>query len=1008
MTQSEYFTSQFYTWEYRGRGYFLSDMPVQLEPPFIPFFRHGYQPEYIDDGKRHTVVSWVIEKLKGKKTILSNHDIEPLDYELSEVFEQIEEYAIAAIQVRLSKERKITPEKMKALLLMLSYMESPVSFEVFANATEIIIQFVCNDSDREHISTNINAYFPECILIENNTFLENIVKPGIETSVVDFGLKEEFVRPLLTAKNFTIDSLTPLFGILDNFKEDEQGGIQIIFQSTVNNWRESIFHSVTLSDGKSFFEDEPDAPKLALEKIQSPLFAVTIRAFGQATTGEQAKEIVQRISNAVMNATRGSWNELVPLLTDSYDIQERINDVYLRQSHRLGMLLNADELVNILHFPSENIHSAKLIGGHRKTKEVPALAKRKTFELGSNSHNGLTEAVCEDIDARVKHMHIIGATGTGKSTLIANLVLQDIEKGIGIALFDPHGDLIDDVMARIPKDRLTDTVLIDPSDTEFPIGLNILEAHNDLEKEILSSDLVASFRKLSTSWGDQMNAVFGNAIIAMIESGQHSTLHDLRRFLVEKEYRMKFLQSVQDPSILYYWAKEYPLLKTNSIGPILTRMDTFLRPKTIRNMVIQTTGLDFQNLLAENKIILVKLSQGLIGTENSYLLGSLILSKIHQAALARQQSSSRNPFFIYLDEFQNFITPSIKEMLSGVRKYNVGLVLSHQDLQQLQREDGELLNSVLGNTYTRVVFRVGETDAKKLQDGFSSFDFTDLQNLGRGEAVIRIEQPKYDCSLDTKPLSDVSDEEQQLSISAIISHSRKTYAKEKTAIEKILFDTLKTDIPVEDKPVPEKQIIQKEEHPITIEKKTIGEAKEIIPDTHVDTLPEQKEKNSSQHAYLKMLVKKMAESRGYVAVIEKQLADNTGQIDVVISRGDKQIAIEICNTTDAEWEMHNITKCITAGYPIIISLSVNTKQLEKIRKKCVSEIPDFEKANVLFLTPDSLFQYLDSETKQELPQEQIIKGYRVNVSYDTLTQDEMEQKRKSVASVVLNSLRKKK
>ena len=229
-----------------------------------------------------------------------------------------------------------------------------------------------------------------------------------------------------------------------------------------------------------------------------------------------------------------------------------------------------------------------------------------------------------------------------------------------------------------------------------------------------------------------MNSVLGNAVLAILESTQGGSLHDLRRFLLEKEFRQTILQTVTDVSVLYYWQHEFPLLKTTSIGPILTRLDTFLRPKSIRNMVVQKKGLDFEALCNDNKIILCKLSQGLIGKENSYLLGSLILSKLHQAILRRQQQVTRNPFLMYLDEFQNFMTPSIKEMISGVRKYNVGLILSHQDLQQLQREDGELLNSVLGNCNIRIVFRVGEPDAKRLQDGFTGFNHNDLQNLGRG------------------------------------------------------------------------------------------------------------------------------------------------------------------------------------------------------------------------------------------------------------------------------------
>jgi Type IV secretion-system coupling protein DNA-binding domain len=999
LTQSEYFTYQFYTWEYRGRGYSLSDVPILLEPPFIPFYRHGYNPPFIDDGKRSTIFSIIIDLVKGKKEEPQQEE-ETLDYETLDPYIQEGERNITAIVVKLPKERNISPENMKALLLMLSYTDNSISFEIIGDGNEITIQFVCDTNDSASISAHIKAYFPDCTILQSDTYSEEILLPETETSVIDFGLSEEFIRPLKTSKNFNIDPLTAVLGIFENLSGAERGGIQILFQNAVNKWSESIVRSVTLSDGNSFFLDMPDAPKIAQEKIQSPLFAVSIRVFGQGETGKKAMAVVQRVSLALLNASKGIYNELVPLLSDAYDIDTRVSDVYHRESHRLGMLLNTDELVNLLHFPSEHIQSKKLLGGHRKTIPIPDIAKGKVFVLGNNTHAGMTEPVSVDIDGRMKHTHIIGGTGTGKSTLIANLIVQDIQKGIGIALFDPHGDLVDDVLARIPEERWNDVVLLDAADGEHPIGLNILEAHSELEKEILSSDLVASFRKLSTSWGDQMNSVFGNAIVAMLESSKGGTLHDLRRFLVETSYRETFLQSVSDPSVQYYWRKEYPLLKTNSIGPILTRLDTFLRPKTIRNMVVQKTGLDFEQLVNTNKIILIKLSQGLIGTENSYLLGSLILSKIHQAALARQKLTSRNPFFIYLDEFQNFITPSIKEMLSGVRKYNVGLILSHQDLQQLQREDTELLNSILSNTYTRIVFRVGETDAKRLQDGFSDFDFTDLQNLGRGEAVVRIEQPKYNCSLDTSPLMNVSDEQKHLVITTITNHSRTTYGKEKALVEQELAVTL--NMPQIAERVTPKPVISK------VEKKVEPERKEVPPVVEIPKpVVKEIEENTSTHRYLQVLVKKMAEARGYTATIEKQLTDGTGLVDVLLTREGKTLAVEICNTTDPEWEMHNIQKCIDANYDTIVSFSGNSKQLEKIRKKCVTGITDFETKNVMFLTPDALFAYLDTTVQEVAPKEQVIKGYRVNVSYTNLSPDEMEQKRKSVASVVLGAMGRK-
>jgi len=693
---SEYLTSQFYQWEVRGRGWIVAEKPIQLEPPFIPFVRHFPAPNYIDDGKRHTWVSKAIDYVKGNPLPSFDADGIELDYEEIDPYVFNDESEVKALQVKFPVDRNITVESMKGLLTMLSYIQSPISFEVIGTSDEICIQFVCRSHDYPTVSGNIKSYFPEAFVIEDSPFLQGILKEK-SVAIIDFGLNEEFLRPLNYLKSLAVDPLIGFYSALQEIRGNEQGGLQILFNGTLNSWADSIINASTLEDGTSFFADAPETPKLALDKVLSPLFAVTIRVFGQGETHEEAEKVMRNIALPFLMTAQGINNSLIPLITDEYDVHMRIRDICRRESHRLGMLLNVDELISVLHFPGKSVNVPKLNQSTRKTKSVPAIASGREFSLGINSHNGVITPVTVSIDARLKHTHIIGATGTGKSTLIANMILQDIIDGRGITLLDPHGDLIEDVIARIPEARLNDVILIDPTDSEYPIGLNILKAHNDIEKEVLSSDLVASFRRFSTSWGDQMNAVLGNVIIAILESSSGGTLHDIRRFLIEREFRNDFLKTVSDPSVLYYWNKEYPLLKTNSIGPILTRLDAFLRPKIIRNMVIQNEGIDFESLINSGKIILVKLSQGLIGTENSYLLGSLILSKIHQASFARQQKSHRNPHFIYIDEFQNFITPSIQQMLSGIRKYNVGLILSHQDLQQLQREDAELGNSVLGN-----------------------------------------------------------------------------------------------------------------------------------------------------------------------------------------------------------------------------------------------------------------------------------------------------------------------
>ena len=301
-------------------------------------------------------------------------------------------------------------------------------------------------------------------------------------------------------------------------------------------------------------------------------------------------------------------------------------------------------------------------------------------------------------------------------------------------------------------------VLFNPADSEYPVGFNILSANSELEKTILSSDLGGVFKRFATSWGDQMTSLLGNAILAFLESPQGGTLLDLRRFLIEPDFRAGVLASITDPQIRYRWLREFPLLKGTPQASILTRLDTFLRPKLIRNIVAQHENrLRFDDILNTGKILLIRLAQGLIGEENSHLLGAFLVSKLHQVVMARQEvaAAARRDFFLYIDEFQNFITPSLAAILSGGRKYRLGLNLAHQDLRQLWGRDPDVASAVIANPSVRVCFRLGDFDAQRLKESFASFEPRDLQTLGVGEAVARIDRSDWDFNLKTLPVPPV-------------------------------------------------------------------------------------------------------------------------------------------------------------------------------------------------------------------------------------------------------------
>lgn len=1007
-TLSQQLTNQFYEWEKLGRGWTLFETPVDLEPDFVPFSTHTTLPTRFTDTGKKTVISFLTDFFGIPTATKPQTESEPA-YEPPAVggytYDRVT--SLKTYCVSLPKDFKVNVDESAQLLTMLSYCKHIVSFEIIATAESITVQFVCSEFDAAQVSSQIKAFFPKSIVDERDDTLFDLILKSKFASVRDFGLKEEFMRPLPMPKSFTLDPFVGLFGIFENLHDGELGMIQILFSGAINPWAPSIIRSVTGQKGESFFENAPEMPKLALEKTSSPLFAVTIRVLAGGDTAANADLIFKKVANALLQNSISDSNSLIPLLDKEYDFDTSVEDIALRQSHRVGMLLSCNELVNFVHFPSSSVASNKLERDIKRTKAAPSITEGHQFKLGINYHQGKEKLVSLSAAQRLKHTHIIGATGTGKSTFLLNSIIQDIEQGNGIAVLDPHGDLIESILSYIPENRIDDVLILDPADSEFPVGFNILSAHSEIEKEILSSDLVAVFRRLSTSWGDQMNSVFANAIIAFLESDQGGTLADLRRFLVEKSYRDQYLKTVKDSNIVYYWQKEFPILRSGSIGSILTRLDTFLRPKLIRNMVAQKKGLDFERILDTQKILLVKLSQGLIGNENSYLLGTFVVSKIYQAAMARQAQAkeARSDFFLYIDEFQNFITPSMSAILSGARKYHVGLILAHQDMQQLMKQDSELVSSVMSNAGTRICFRIGDADAKRFADGFSFFEAQDLQNLNTGEAIARIDRPEYDLSFTS--IAPPKPENKEDLTDTIISRSREKYGTPKQEVESLLKESrqeIEEYTPVEK--VEEKKPEEKPKAQTTTPRVEVNPISEETQASTTEKLVQQKEQ--TEHRYLQSFIKRLAEARGYRTTLEEPTPDGKGRVDVSLERNGKRIAVEISVTTETEWEIHNIKKCINAGYNTVIECSSDKKILEKIKRKIESSGEGNLFSKVLFLDPETFVEFLNQEVTKEASTEATVKGFRVKVEYNAVSEKDMSKKREAIAREVLNSIKKTK
>ena len=347
------------------------------------------------------------------------------------------------------------------------------------------------------------------------------------------------------------------------------------------------------------------------------------------------------------------------------------------------------------------------------------------------------------LDDRRRHMYIIGKSGTGKSVLQENMIFTDIRAGNGLAVVDPHGDLVEKVLDLVPSNRVNDVIYFNPSDVDYPIAFNPLETVDPKYRHLVASGLVGVFKKIwADSWGPRLEYILRNAILSLLEYPS-STLLGITRILVDKYYRKKVLEKVADPVVRSFWIDEYDnyneKFRTEAISPIQNKIGQFLSSAVIRNIVGQPKStIDLRKIMDEKKVLLMNLSKGRVGEDNSALLGAMMITKIQLAAMSRidMAEEQRKDFFLYVDEFQNFATESFATILSEARKYRLNLIIAHQYIEQL----GDVVKAaVFGNIGTMVVFRIGADDAEFLEKEFAPiFTETDLVNLPNYHVYLKL------------------------------------------------------------------------------------------------------------------------------------------------------------------------------------------------------------------------------------------------------------------------------
>lgn len=494
---------------------------------------------------------------------------------------------------------------------------------------------------------------------------------------------------------------------------------------------------------------DEESLKLVTRKVSKPLFEVNVRLIASAGAPERTNELFDGLAGAFNQFSAPLHNDLKLVVTKNPRTLA-YQYAFREFSNAQVMTLSADEVASFFHFPTTATSELPRLQWNRgKQVESPANLPKSGTPIGESFYRNESKPVMITDDDRRRHVYLVGQTGTGKSTLMQNMIRADIEKGKGVALIDPHGDLIDEVLAVIPEDRIKDVIVFNPGELSRPLGLNMLENNPDRpeEKTFIVNEMQGIFNKLFSeeTMGPMFEQYMRNALLLLMEDRDDpATLIEVPRVFTDVEFRKRKLAKAKNPTVVDFWEKEAAKAGgeaslANMTPYITSKFNNFLANDYVRPIIGQRrSAFNFRKVMDEQKILLVNLAKGRIGDINAGLLGMVIVGKLLMAALSRVDTpqENRKDFNLYIDEFQNFTTDSIATILSEARKYRLNLVIAHQFIAQLTEK---IRDSVFGNVGSVIAFRVGADDAETLVKQFEPvFEKNDLLNIDNRQAYVRL------------------------------------------------------------------------------------------------------------------------------------------------------------------------------------------------------------------------------------------------------------------------------
>ncbi len=612
------------------------------------------------------------------------------------------------------------------------------------------------------IQSLIASSFPTSAIKKTTDPLDIIFKSK-KLAVGEVALNSSFFLPTKTYFDFKdVDPLSSLIGFLAKQPAGVSMAIQILVTPAYFNWQDKAVEQA----GKMHYDPSADRytqnpqKMLIMKKASFQGGKAVIRLL----VGINQQDInpfpyLQNLAGTFGSFSLGEGNQYVfkyPLIFKNL-LLKRIKNRQIGYFERRFQVLNAQELATIWHPPGYLLAGIKNLAWGKTLKGEPpenlpiVPIHPENGDAGKKDINFFAKTEFKNKEQifgiktadRRKHIYIIGKTGSGKSTLIANMAIDDIRKDRGVGIIDPHGDLSETILDFIPKRRQHDVVYLEPFDTERPFSLNVLEVKNKQQKDLIASGIVSIFYKLyKDSWGPRLEYILRNIILTLLEI-PGTTLVDIISLLSHQDYRKKVVNQLKDPVLKSFWEKEFAKmpdrLKAEAISPIQNKVGQFVTSKMIRNIIGRAkSSIDLEKIMNEGKILILNLSQGKLGEDNAALLGAMIITQIQLAAMNRSfiKEEERRDFFLYVDEFQNFATTSFTKILSEARKYRLSLTLANQYIDQLELP---IQKAIFGNVGTLISFVVGARDAYILSKEFGEiYEENDLVSLGKYETVMKL------------------------------------------------------------------------------------------------------------------------------------------------------------------------------------------------------------------------------------------------------------------------------